>query len=120
MTTPVHTHVFASHTWKKTNGWKDRRKQGSVDIHKCPQCGSFKFTDRNTLRTAYLPATGDKTPPACVYDGSTADEMDKLKMKLPFFPEGWHIEQQKAYIDRTGHELPLRYPKRPLDELLSD
>ena len=44
----------------------------------------------------------------CEYDGSMADEMERFKIKLPFFPKDWSLVRQQVYIERTGHDLPLR------------
>jgi hypothetical protein len=36
-----------------------------------------------------------------------ASEMERFKIRLPFFPKAWKVWEQKRYISNTGHELPL-------------
>lgn len=118
---PITLHVFASHTWKKTKGWKEARKDGYGDTHVCICCGALRSRNRTTLKSAYL-VKGSFTvaAPLCEYDGSTAEQMEQFKLRLPFFPADWDIERQRRYVEKTGHHLPLREPSKSLDELLKE
>lgn len=92
-------HVYASHAWKKTEGWEKNRKNG-YDLHKCVQCGALKYTNRSTLKSQVV-LNGN------IYIGS-------FKEPCVF------NEKQREEMKKCGLVPPPPQPKKTLDELLLD